>query len=93
MSVPLPMFMALVTGRSSLGEGMEESDSCFLALRASCSIISWSTSRAIFAAFLFLRYCQCLRSNFLEGCLAKLVGMRDCSRVMVVEGVQAMMVA
>jgi hypothetical protein len=30
-----------------------------------------------------LRYCRCLRSNFLEGSLAKLVGMRDCSRVMV----------
>ena len=85
----LPMFMALVTGtRSSLGATMEERDSCFLALVASCSIISRSTSRAFFAAFLFLRYCRCLRSNCLEGCLAKLVGIRDWSRVMVVERVR-----
>jgi hypothetical protein len=69
----------------TLGVGLEDRESCIVALRASCSIMSWSTSRAILAAFLFLRYCRCLRSNFLEGCLAKLVGIRDWSRVMVVE--------
>ena len=37
--------------------GMDKRDSCFLALRVSCSIMSWSTSRAILVAFLILRYC------------------------------------
>ena len=71
----------LVSGK--LGEW--ERDSCFLALRESSSIISWSARRVMVANFLCLRYWQCLFSNFLEGCLAKLVGMRDWSKVMVIK--------
>ncbi len=74
-----------MTSRSRLGVKMEERGSCSLAFRASCSIMSRAVRRAIVAYFLFLRYCQCLCSNILEGSLAKLVGMRNWSRVMIVE--------
>ena len=45
--------------------------------------ISWSARCAIVARCLFLRYWLCLRWNFLEGSLAKLVGIRDWRRTII----------